>query len=208
MDGEHLRVGGRRCGRRSANERSGHRCEIRHARPSHVRLEKGTGQWTHLGGTGDQVLHMGSYPKSVKGVQDLWIHGVAAWRSSRRSVATVGNGIPSPRITETWPPLLSSEGRFLLCSGAQSERDAEPFASGQQSVPEVDGWHHMQTPRLCFPRCRASLPIRSQPPGRTGFIDQTSLRSGNSWRFLLHEHGQSRTGLSAFLGTATLPPTE
>jgi hypothetical protein len=50
--------------------------------------------------------------------------------------------------------------KILASSGAQSERDAEPLAPDQQSVQGVTGWPHMQTPRLCYPRCRASLPIR------------------------------------------------
>ena len=57
------------------------------------------------------------------GPLDPWSCGPAQFPQVR---CDQGKRHPSPQITETWPPLPFSGERFLLRSGAQSNREAEP----------------------------------------------------------------------------------
>jgi len=103
---------------------------------------------------------LGSYPKSVKGVQTFESQGVAAWRSSRGLVAVVVNGIPSPPITETWLPLFPSKNGFA------SQRCTRP--SPLRRTSGLFGkWMVGTTPRR--------LPFASLRTGPARRLDRNSL---------------------------------
>jgi hypothetical protein len=87
-------------------------------------------------GAGSWLQKVGSYPKSVMGLQAFEIHEVAEWRGSRRLAEPVRDGVPPRWFMAARDVCFSSEKDGVLRSIAES-RDRAGFLSNRLGT---DSW--------------------------------------------------------------------
>src|SRR6266581_2251769 len=95
---------------------------------------------------------------------------------------------------------LFLEEWFLLRSGTRAEHETGAPAAGEHPLPEVDGWHHTQTPSLCFPLVPGQPADRIATPWENGIYRWDSFWSVIQSRFVLHAHGRRARWNRCFLG--------